>query len=408
MARLPLGPWLHYWGFVQSLCMHFIVQPSLLLSGHRQEEDILRRTGLMSMCVTILLELGWSYVHPQPLPLRVVAPICFIPTLAQSYMLCCAFGVITTPVFTHRLSMALQLVVGLSQITTSQVCTAYVVESGKSPVRYYMLGWITVLTLAAVVTSFPLLARMPWLIISVPVLARTMFQMGIVAGAFVKQGNGGGERHHVRPAAVAEHPPVAAARAARCALLACNGSLGEALNDMATDLKVRAALSAGNTNLSLSYNVAVVLSMCGSYMSETLISGVSARRAFILAWGGCQVVRALGMSYLAPDRLWLMFFFVFLDKLTGLLGESALDTAHLALMGRDGGGQGKLHIHANAIWTFKTMAQRLQRPICQLLLLSTGTDGAHAPAWIPIASTVVSVSFVLHELAPASIRSKRE
>ncbi|CAK0854005.1 unnamed protein product [Prorocentrum cordatum] len=96
-------------------------------------------------------------------------------------------------------------------------------------------------------------------------------------------------------------PPVALPRSCRFAAFACVGSTGEALNDMATDLTIRGALSAGNTSLTLSYNCAVILSMCGGYLSERAASGPGARRAFASLWGLCQLCRGLGMRHLTPE-----------------------------------------------------------------------------------------------------------
>ena len=70
-----------------------------------------------------------------------------------------------------------------------------------------------------------------------------------------------------------------------------NGSTAEALNDMAIDLKVRGALASDNTKLTLSYNAAVVLSICvylcthicrmcvGGFVSETLAISAFFRKA---------------------------------------------------------------------------------------------------------------------------------
>merc|ERR1711957_467430 len=88
--------------------------------------------------------------------------------------------------------------------------------------------------------------------------------------------------------------------AAHFALFACNGSIGEALNDMATDLKIRSALSSGDTTLTVSYNIAVILSMSGGFASESLSSTVGARRLFAALWGVCQFLRSFGMELLTP------------------------------------------------------------------------------------------------------------
>mmetsp|Transcript_109334 Transcript_109334/g.310010 ORF Transcript_109334/g.310010 Transcript_109334/m.310010 type:complete len:153 (-) Transcript_109334:159-617(-) len=135
--------------------------------------------------------------------------------------------------------------------------------------------------------------------------------------------------------------------------------------------------------------------MCGGYLSERAASGPGARRAFASLWGLCQLCRGLGMRHLTPERTWLMFTFVFFDKFTGPLGQAAIDTALLALLRRDSGGAsppGWPRMPANAVWTLRTAAERLERPLCQLLLLQLGIP--RAPAALPVCAAGVSVAFV--------------
>merc|ERR1711957_820606 len=103
------------------------------------------------------------------------------------------------------------------------------------------------------------------------------------------------------------------------------------------------------------------------------------------------------MELLTPDKTWLMFVFVFADKFTGPLGQAAIDTALLTLMrqSREAGiGKGWPRMPANALWTLRTAAERLERPMCQLLLLRFGAG--NAPVWVPITFATVAVLFVEH------------
>ena len=67
-----------------------------------------------------------------------------------------------------------------------------------------------------------------------------------------------------------------------------------------------------------------------------------------------------------PGLTALVFSFVFADKLTGPLGQSAIDTVLLSLLrggvgSIDGGvmrGGGVFHLPANGLWTFQVACRR--------------------------------------------------
>merc|ERR1712196_573690 len=141
-------------------------------------------------------------------------------------------------------------------------------------------------------------------------------------------------------------------------------------NDMVTDLQIRNALSIGDITLTISYNVAVMISMlCGLMFETKLASSPTARRFFVILWGLCQTIRACGMQYLAADRIGLIFFFVFFDKFTGPLGQASIDGALLLLLREPrasrSSGWLRQRIPANGMWTVRTAAERLERPLCQ-------------------------------------------
>lgn len=301
--------------------------------------------------------------------------------------------------------MALQLLMGLPWIFVTQVSTAFVVSSNRSPARYQQLAWITVMILGIIVTLFPSTRETPAFVILVAGLPRVLVASVLVSASMAGVGaeavaNGTSGTSTSKTANGSEQHgslSVALPRAARFALFACNGTTGEALNDMATDLRIRDALAMGDTQLDLTYKVAVLLSMGGGFVAESLASGTGARRGFAALWGLCQVIRGLGMVHMTPDKTGLMFFFVFFDKFSGPLGQAAIDTALLSLMRLDGGGKAPFswpRIPVNAMWTLRTAAERLERPVCQLLLLRLGM--ANASQWVPLAFTSVAVGFVLH------------
>lgn len=384
-----------YGTYVSNLSVQFFTLPAMILTGHKPAEDIMRRTGLAAMCVSIVADLAWANAHPRPLPLWASSAAAAVSAAIQLCHLLLALGVMGPGVpYSWGAAAALQLSQLLPWILVTQVSTAFVVSSGRSPARYQILAWITVMALGTAMTLLPQLRERPVVVVAMAVAPRATVAAALAWSSWADAAVGSEPSRDQD-----EAPPVAVPRACRFAAFACVGSTGEALNDMATDLTIRGALSAGNTSLTLSYNCAVVLSMCGGYMSERAASGPGARRAFASLWGLCQLCRGLGMQHLTPERTWLMFAFVFFDKFTGPLGQAAIDTALLALLRRDSGGAGPAgwpRMPANAVWTLRTAAERLERPLCQLLLLQLGIP--RAPAALPVSAAGISVAFVWHTL----------
>lgn len=154
-----------------------------------------------------------------------------------------------------------------------------------------------------------------------------------------------------------------------------------------------ACVCAGDTSLQLAYNVAVILSMLLGFLSESLATTDRARRGFVLVWGACQALRGLGMGLLAPERLWLVFVFVFADKFSGPLGQASIDTALLKLISRgSAGSDSKGIVPANGLWTYRSAVSSLERPMCQLLLLKLQV--VNAPIWLPMLLAAAACGFV--------------
>ena len=136
----------------------------------------------------------------------------------------------------------------------------------------------------------------------------------------------------------------------------------------------------------------------------------------MILWGLCQTIRAFGMQHLTADRIGLMFFFVFFDKFTGPLGQASVDGALLLLLKQARQSRSNAwypqRIPANGMWTLRTAAERLERPLCQLLLLHFGA--ANAPPAVSLFFTAIAVCFVLHTyssrqtLADEQSESKRD
>lgn len=403
-SKTSLGPIVIYGQFVAMLALNFFIFPALLLTGRQAEEDIWRRTGLQAMCIIVLLDLAWTNTHPQAFSLLQVAAAAGLSVCCHFLHLLLAFGVFVGA-YSYTTAMALQFGTGLPWIFVSQVGTEFVVATGRSPARFQILAWITVMFLGTMVTVYPAMRESTWLVIAIAGLPRLVVCLALVWEASV----GVVQRGEAAEASGDSSYSVALPRAARFAVFACNGSTGEALNDMATDLKIRRALTAGDTQMTVTYNLAVVLSMFGGYVSESFAAGKEGpRRMFSVLWFCSQVFRSVGMDFLTPDRNWLMFTFVFMDKFTGPLGQAAIDTALLAVMrrGRDegrGSSPGP-RLPANALWTVRTAAERLERPACQLLLLTLQVD--RAPVWLPVSAALVATAFVQFTLRPAAEAKK--
>ena len=73
MGRSHLGPAILYLTFVGRLSGLFVVFPVLLLSGRKDDENTWRWAGLMSQCASVLVDLAWVNLHPQPLSLHALA-----------------------------------------------------------------------------------------------------------------------------------------------------------------------------------------------------------------------------------------------------------------------------------------------------------------------------------------------
>jgi len=175
--------------------------------------------------------------------------------------------------------------------------------------------------------------------------------------------------------------------------------LGESITDMATSLAVRASLQEGRQDLALANQVAVFVSMVMAYWSETRPGGGAGQRAglFILVWAGCQAFRCCAVHLLAGGRAGvpLLMAFVFMDKYTGPLGAAALDVALLEVLRR---GEGGGAVRSSLLWTARMAVSRLERPLCQLVLLHT--EGFPIQA-VSAAFTAVTCAGVLASLRGA-------
>eukprot|EP00928_Gymnodinium_smaydae_P023525 TRINITY_DN19382_c0_g1_i1.p1 TRINITY_DN19382_c0_g1~~TRINITY_DN19382_c0_g1_i1.p1 ORF type:complete len:442 (-),score=63.30 TRINITY_DN19382_c0_g1_i1:72-1397(-) len=408
------GPLVLYCSFVCTLLVNFFIYPAMLLSDLKVEEDTMRRSGLRCMVVVIILDLIWTNFHPDLVPLRFAGLAAAAAAFITCLHLLLAFRQFPWSSdgsgisYTSEAALLLQFLVGVCWIFVAQVGTAFVVRTNRPAARYQMMAWITVMVLGTTVTLLPQLRRNHVLIVAVAVLPRLAVAFALLAGGteseedrkLQSQVHSSTQQTDEQEKSIAVDVP----RAVRFSFFACNGSIGEALNDMATDLQIRNALSAGDVTLTVSYNIAVMISMVGGLVFETkLAASPAARRFCSVLWGLCQTIRALGMQHLTTDRIGLMFFFVFFDKFTGPLGQASIDGALLLLLkqprGDHSSGRFRQRIPANGMWTLRTAAERLERPLCQLCLLHFGA--ANAPPAVSLFFTAIAVCFVSHTFSSA-------
>mmetsp|Transcript_164571 Transcript_164571/g.316053 ORF Transcript_164571/g.316053 Transcript_164571/m.316053 type:complete len:214 (+) Transcript_164571:106-747(+) len=158
----------------------------------------------------------------------------------------------------------------------------------------------------------------------------------------------------------------------------CAGTIGEALTDMATTLAIRKSLKGGKHDLALTNQLMVLSSMLLAYWSETKPSASSSRKSmfFISLWALCQVFRVLALKYVEEGSIGkvLLGGMVFMDKYSGPLGSAALDMALLRVLTQGderlrSSTSSLIRVPGSLLWTLRTAVTRMERPICQLLLL---------------------------------------
>jgi len=156
------------------------------------------------------------------------------------------------------------------------------------------------------------------------------------------------------------------------------GTVGEALTDMAVTLALRNHLREGRGDLAIANQSAVIISMLLAYWTETRPGGGGANQAgtFIVVWSVCQVFRSCCMDILRSGGISAITFFVlvFIGRYIGPLGKAAQDTALLKLLKSSpsdmgGSAQPRFGVPATLLWTIRNAVARLERPLCQLILL---------------------------------------
>mmetsp|Transcript_80855 Transcript_80855/g.262168 ORF Transcript_80855/g.262168 Transcript_80855/m.262168 type:complete len:421 (-) Transcript_80855:330-1592(-) len=362
------------------LLPHYYLLNALILVDRKDAEWTMRSSLLQSQVFGVLAEMAWSAAHPRSVRPIVSSACALFYVCLQGIQLCLAF-VAAEDVYTLGVALPLQCLALLALVPLQQVGHNYTLEKQISPMRYRILAWLTAVVLAVSALLSPAMAS-PWVAVPCAVLPALVVAVLLVAtgrgeGAVDMSLSRSGER--ADPRSDPELLNVSHARAFMFLLLGCaSGTLGESITDMATTLAIRRSLTGGRQDLALANQVAVFLSMSLAYWSETRPGGGAANRGgiFILAWASCQLFRGSAVHLLEAGTIGVpvLMAFVFLDKYTGPLGSGALDVALLAIL-RDGGAShqraGKRGVRGTWLWTVRNAVARLERPICQLILLHT-------------------------------------
>jgi len=382
---LELGPAIIFTSHLLYLLPTYYLLNALILDGRTTAEWTMRNAFLQSQALAIAAEILWSGIHPLSLSRPACAVAAAVSAVLQGAHLSLAFGA-SEGIYCMSLALPLQATSNLAWIPVVQVGYNYTLERQISPARYRIIAWLVAVGLAAAVLLTPICAR-AWLAVPVSLLpACVVVLLFALAGDRLESSNGtAGE---TRPAAKAIGASglgqlrVGPDSAAGFLLLGCcSGTLGEAVTDMAFSLAIRESLIGGRRDLALANQLAIFVSMSLAYISETRPGGGALQwgRPFILAWAACQILRSFALHLVRATGTGVPVLLVgvcaLFDKYTGPLGSAALDIALLAILKRGAvtvqADKRQISVPGTLLWTMRNGISRLERPICQLVLLRT-------------------------------------
>ncbi|CAE8608543.1 unnamed protein product [Polarella glacialis] len=387
---LEPGPLVVFLGHFIYLLPHYYLLNALILAGRDEAEWTLRNAVLRSQVASGLLEVLWSAYCPKGLPHGVCAAAAGLCALLQGLHTFLAFTA-SPEVYHSSLAFALQLTMLVLLIPIAQIGTNHTLQRRISPARYRILGWLTCVVLAVSVLLSPGFGSLP------VALGCSVAPFVVMAGVLLSAScslDGAAKLSEAEPSKSEARRGLddlrtGPATAGLFVVLGCGfGTIGEALTDMAITLSIRRSLQAGQQDLALTNQLVICLSMTLAYISETMTGANSSSKkgtAFILAWAACQCVRVLALRHLDSESFGTLVLagMVFVDKYTGPLGAAALDMALLQLLETsgpgplsggsevEGSGRSARGIPATFLWTLRMTTSRMERPICQLVLLNT-------------------------------------
>eukprot|EP00927_Polykrikos_kofoidii_P052340 TRINITY_DN46123_c0_g1_i1.p1 TRINITY_DN46123_c0_g1~~TRINITY_DN46123_c0_g1_i1.p1 ORF type:complete len:418 (-),score=46.51 TRINITY_DN46123_c0_g1_i1:109-1362(-) len=378
--RCELGPVIVWASQVIQILASYYLYNALIVAGRKDVEWTMRNTLLQSQTISIVGEVAWSAFHPKSVSTNCCIACALLFTVLQTVNLTMAFGAVETS-YSVWLARTLQCVAGLAWIPVSQLGNNYTLEKRISPARYRTLGFVYASSLALAVLLTPVMAS-PFVTVSAGVSPPLFVLALLVMHGTDCQGENDSQRQTPQQQSKSKATIyVGGGAALMFVFLGCaTGTIGEALIDMALTLILRKNLKAGRQDLPIANQVAVIFSMLMAYWTETRPGGGGANKAgtFILAWCGCQVFRSCCMNYLEAGGVGVLalFVFVFIGRYVGPLGKAAQDTALLKLLKEytveNGVKQLPWHsVPATLLWTMRQAVSRLERPLCQLILLNS-------------------------------------
>ncbi len=364
---------------------------ALIVAGRKEVETTMRSSLLQCQSVSIVAEILWSLVHPKTVSTKLGMVCALLFTLLQAANLAIAFTAPQEGTYSFELAFVLQCSAGLCMIPVAQIGHNYTLENRISPARYRTLATWVASSLALGVLLTPVLSQ-PIFAISSGIVPSVLITIWLLrygspgdrscANADGPSGPGNGDggvtkksKEEGNSSSSSSKPAlyVGWLSAASFFFHGCLiGTVGESLIDMAVTLALRNHLRNGRGDLGVANQSAVILSMLLAYWTETRPGGGGGNKAgtFILVWGVCQAFRSLSMDYLQTGGINVLAFFalVFVGRYIGPLGKSAQDSALLKLLS-DKEVSGRIRVPATLLWTMRMAFARLERPLCQLILL---------------------------------------
>lgn len=368
-----LGPFIIFMGHFAYLLPFYFTLNALILGNRQEAEWIMRSALLKSMVISGVAEIFWSTLCWQ-----VSHRSCSILTLAAAFlqslqMFCAFFGP-----YDALGAFALQCATQLLMIPVAQIGAQHTLKQGISPARYKIIAWLLSVVLAIVLLLFPSLVCF-WLVLPCVVLPYTMLGILLTAPSFPTAKEQPQSTAAAAPSGASTGvSAVSATAAAGFGVLGLlSGTIGEALTDSATTLALRSELKAGNSELALANHVTVLSSMSLAFRTQSKSERSTKKQVLcMLLWAGCQVFRIAALPYLGKQdtgqsRFVALAAMVFLDKYTGPLGSASLDSALLAVLYH---GRCNRGLPETVLWTMRTAVARMERPICQLIMLHASLD----------------------------------
>lgn len=371
-----LGPFIIFMGHFAYLLPFYFTLNALILGNRQEAEWIMRSALLKSMVISGVAEIFWSTLCWQ-----LSHRSCGILTLAAAFlqtlqMFCAFFGP-----YDALGAFALQCATQLLMIPVAQIGAQHTLKQGISPARYKIIAWLLSVVLAIVLLLFPGLVCF-WLVLPCVALPYTMLGILLTSRSFPTstasklQSTASKTSNSVSNGVSATVSATAAAGFGVLGLL--SGTIGEALTDSATTLALRSELKAGNSKLALANHVTVLSSMSLAFWTQSKSERSTQKQVLCMfLWAGCQVFRIAALPYLSKQdavgqsRFVALAAMVFLDKYTGPLGSASLDSALLAVLYH---GRCNKGLPETVLWTMRTAVARMERPICQLIMLHASLD----------------------------------